>query len=117
MKLTVVGGGSTYTPELIDGFARLRDNLPVEDGGPATQEGGDDLAGQGAAGVRRVPRPRGQRERVDLAADRRVDQDEVLDGQGVPQAGEAVDEFGGVGRPSADHGEFHTSFNPSLRST
>jgi 6-phospho-beta-glucosidase len=29
MKLTVVGGGSTYTPELIDGFARLRDELPV----------------------------------------------------------------------------------------
>ncbi|MFF0224386.1 6-phospho-beta-glucosidase [Streptomyces sp. NPDC004629] len=29
MKLTVVGGGSTYTPELIDGFARLRDTLPV----------------------------------------------------------------------------------------
>ncbi|MFD8125300.1 6-phospho-beta-glucosidase [Streptomyces albidoflavus] len=28
MKLTVVGGGSTYTPELIDGFARLRDTLP-----------------------------------------------------------------------------------------
>ncbi|MET9392278.1 6-phospho-beta-glucosidase [Streptomyces sp. NPDC006624] len=31
MKLTVVGGGSTYTPELVDGFARLRDTLPVED--------------------------------------------------------------------------------------
>ncbi|MFB0632692.1 6-phospho-beta-glucosidase [Streptomyces sp. AB3(2024)] len=29
MKLAVVGGGSTYTPELIDGFARLRDALPV----------------------------------------------------------------------------------------
>ncbi|GAA3447201.1 6-phospho-beta-glucosidase [Planomonospora venezuelensis] len=29
MKLTVVGGGSTYTPELIDGFARLRDELPL----------------------------------------------------------------------------------------
>ncbi|MCO8301807.1 6-phospho-beta-glucosidase, partial [Streptomyces sp. RKCA744] len=25
------GGGSTYTPELIDGFARLRDTLPVEE--------------------------------------------------------------------------------------
>ena len=23
MKIAVVGGGSTYTPELIDGFARL----------------------------------------------------------------------------------------------
>ncbi|MBZ6250143.1 6-phospho-beta-glucosidase [Streptomyces olivaceus] len=31
MKLTVVGGGSTYTPELIDGFARLRDTLPVRE--------------------------------------------------------------------------------------
>jgi 6-phospho-beta-glucosidase len=31
VKLTVVGGGSTYTPELIDGFARLRDTLPVEE--------------------------------------------------------------------------------------
>ncbi|MFE4592950.1 6-phospho-beta-glucosidase [Streptomyces laurentii] len=29
MKLAVVGGGSTYTPELIDGFARLRATLPV----------------------------------------------------------------------------------------
>lgn len=29
MKLAVVGGGSTYTPELIDGFARLRDTLPI----------------------------------------------------------------------------------------
>ncbi|OII65704.1 MULTISPECIES: 6-phospho-beta-glucosidase [unclassified Streptomyces] len=31
MKLVVVGGGSTYTPELVDGFARLRDVLPVEE--------------------------------------------------------------------------------------
>jgi 6-phospho-beta-glucosidase len=31
MKLAVVGGGSTYTPELIDGFARLRAQLPVEE--------------------------------------------------------------------------------------
>jgi 6-phospho-beta-glucosidase len=31
MKLTVVGGGSTYTPELVDGFARLRDTMPVEE--------------------------------------------------------------------------------------
>ncbi|SCK20509.1 6-phospho-beta-glucosidase [Streptomyces sp. WMMB 714] len=29
MKIAVVGGGSTYTPELVDGFARLRDTLPV----------------------------------------------------------------------------------------
>ncbi|GAB2743521.1 6-phospho-beta-glucosidase [Streptomyces bullii] len=31
MKLTVVGGGSTYTPELVDGFARLRDTLPLDE--------------------------------------------------------------------------------------
>ena len=29
LKLAVVGGGSTYTPELADGFARLRDSLPI----------------------------------------------------------------------------------------
>ncbi len=29
LKIAVVGGGSTYTPELIDGFARLRDALPL----------------------------------------------------------------------------------------
>jgi len=31
MKVAVVGGGSTYTPELVDGFARLRHMLPVEE--------------------------------------------------------------------------------------
>ncbi|HEX3781173.1 MAG TPA: 6-phospho-beta-glucosidase [Pseudonocardiaceae bacterium] len=31
MKLVVVGGGSTYTPELVDGIARLADTLPVSD--------------------------------------------------------------------------------------
>ncbi|WP_433856332.1 6-phospho-beta-glucosidase [Streptomyces kronopolitis] len=31
VKLAVIGGGSTYTPELIDGFARLRDVLPLEE--------------------------------------------------------------------------------------
>jgi len=29
MKVAVVGGGSTYSPELVDGFARLRDQLDV----------------------------------------------------------------------------------------
>ena len=29
MKVAVVGGGSTYTPELVDGFARLHGSLPV----------------------------------------------------------------------------------------
>jgi 6-phospho-beta-glucosidase len=31
MKVAVVGGGSTYTPELVDGIARLHDLLPVEE--------------------------------------------------------------------------------------
>jgi 6-phospho-beta-glucosidase len=31
MKVAVVGGGSTYTPELVAGFARLRHLLPVEE--------------------------------------------------------------------------------------
>ncbi len=31
MKLAVVGGGSTYTPELVDGFARLAQTLPVSE--------------------------------------------------------------------------------------
>jgi 6-phospho-beta-glucosidase len=31
VKIAVIGGGSTYTPELIDGFARLRDLLPVDE--------------------------------------------------------------------------------------
>jgi len=31
MKLAIIGGGSTYTPELIDGFARLRGVLPLEE--------------------------------------------------------------------------------------
>jgi 6-phospho-beta-glucosidase len=31
VKLTVVGGGSTYTPELVDGLARMQDVLPVDE--------------------------------------------------------------------------------------
>jgi 6-phospho-beta-glucosidase len=31
VKLAVVGGGSTYTPEVIDGLVRLRAELPVDD--------------------------------------------------------------------------------------
>jgi len=31
MKLAVVGGGSTYTPELVDGLARLQDALVVDE--------------------------------------------------------------------------------------
>jgi len=31
MKLTVIGGGSSYMPELVDGFARLRDLFPLDE--------------------------------------------------------------------------------------
>ncbi len=31
MKLAIIGGGSTYTPELVDGFARLRAELPLSE--------------------------------------------------------------------------------------
>lgn len=31
MKVTVVGGGSTYSPELLDGIARLQNELPVDE--------------------------------------------------------------------------------------
>ncbi|WP_300267121.1 6-phospho-beta-glucosidase [Microbacterium sp.] len=31
MKLAIVGGGSTYTPELISGFTRLREQLPIDE--------------------------------------------------------------------------------------
>src|SRR5918911_1235843 len=30
MKIAVIGGGSTYTPELVDGFARLRDEAGLD---------------------------------------------------------------------------------------
>ena len=31
LKIAVVGGGSTYTPELVDGIGRLHDVLPIEE--------------------------------------------------------------------------------------
>jgi 6-phospho-beta-glucosidase len=31
VKITVIGGGSTYTPELIEGFARRADVLPIDE--------------------------------------------------------------------------------------
>jgi 6-phospho-beta-glucosidase len=31
MKVTVVGGGSTYTPELVDGIARLGQLFAVDE--------------------------------------------------------------------------------------
>ena len=31
MKLVVIGGGSTYTPELIDGIIKRNDRLPIKE--------------------------------------------------------------------------------------
>src|SRR6476619_8380337 len=31
VKIAVVGGGSTYTPELVEGFARRADRLPIDE--------------------------------------------------------------------------------------
>ncbi len=31
LKVAVVGGGSTYTPELVEGIARRADPLPVDE--------------------------------------------------------------------------------------
>jgi 6-phospho-beta-glucosidase len=31
LKVAVIGGGSTYTPELVDGFARRGDRLPIDE--------------------------------------------------------------------------------------
>src|SRR5262249_60952059 len=39
MKLAVIGGGSTYTPELVDGIARLSDDVKVEELGLVDPDG------------------------------------------------------------------------------
>ena len=31
MKLAVIGGGSTYTPELVSGLSRERERVPVDE--------------------------------------------------------------------------------------
>ena len=31
VKIAVVGGGSTYTPELVEGFEARRDRLPIDE--------------------------------------------------------------------------------------
>jgi len=31
LKIAVVGGGSTYTPELVEGFITRQDRLPVDE--------------------------------------------------------------------------------------
>ena len=30
-KIAVIGGGSTYTPELVDGLARRTDRVPIDE--------------------------------------------------------------------------------------
>ncbi len=68
MKLTVVGGGSTYTPELVDGLARLNDILDVSElvlFDPATER----LAVVGAF-AQRILDERGATTRLSLTSDR-----------------------------------------------
>src|SRR3954465_13483053 len=57
MKVTVVGGASTYTPELVDGIARLRDVLPV-DTLVLADPAGERLEGGGAMSRRMLGRAR-----------------------------------------------------------
>ena len=40
LKVAVVGGGSTYTPELVEGFGRRADRLPVDELRPARHRPG-----------------------------------------------------------------------------
>src|SRR4051795_11530647 len=69
MKLAVVGGGSTYTPELVDGLGRLRDLLPVDElvlVDPA-QERLDVGAGVGRRTLQRLGHPARLTTTTDLA--------------------------------------------------
>jgi 6-phospho-beta-glucosidase len=67
MKLAVVGGGSTYTPELVDGLARLGDVLDVDEL-VLLDPDADRLAVVGGfAG--RILAERGARTRLDLTGD------------------------------------------------
>lgn len=52
MKLTIIGGGSTYTPEIVDGLIRLRDRLEVTE--LALQDVSDDRLGVLAGMSRRM---------------------------------------------------------------
>ncbi|UXY17558.1 6-phospho-beta-glucosidase [Streptomyces cynarae] len=52
MKLTIIGGGSTYTPEIVDGLIRLRDRLEVTE--LALQDVSDDRLGLLAGMSRRM---------------------------------------------------------------
>src|SRR5262245_43799484 len=71
MRLTVVGGGSTYTPELVEGIARLEPGLPAVDELVLVDPNADRLAVIGGLARRMLDR-RGHPARVvctpDLAA-------------------------------------------------
>jgi 6-phospho-beta-glucosidase len=71
MRLTVVGGGSTYTPELVDGIARLQPGLPTVDELVLVDPSADRLAAVGGL-ARRILDHHGHPARVvctsDLAA-------------------------------------------------
>ena len=42
VRVAVVGGGSTYTPELVEGFVRRYDRLPVDELGCVRAATADD---------------------------------------------------------------------------
>ena len=74
LKLAVVGGGSTYTPELVDGFTRRADRLPVDEIALLDIDP-ERLAIVGGLAERMLAR-QGWRGRVVLTTDR----DEAIDG-------------------------------------
>jgi 6-phospho-beta-glucosidase len=74
VKVAVVGGGSTYTPELVDGFARRQEQLPIDQ---LTLLDVDEHRLSVVGGLaRRILDRRGWGGRLDLTRDR----DEALEG-------------------------------------
>jgi 6-phospho-beta-glucosidase len=113
VKIAVVGGGSTYTPELVEGFATREDRLPVEelvlfdvDAERLEVVGG--LAGRmlERAGWRGRLRRTGRREEVLDGADFVVVQLRV-GGQAMRLADETLPlEFGCIGQETTGPGGF-----------
>src|SRR3954451_15474730 len=113
MKVAVVGGGSTYTPELVDGIARLHELLPVDE--LALTDPASDRLSLVAGVSRRIFAAQGHPGRVTSSALL----DEALDGADVVllqlrvggQAARAVDEAfplecGCVGQETTGAGGF-----------
>ncbi|MEC3954264.1 6-phospho-beta-glucosidase [Nocardia sp. CDC153] len=78
-RVAIVGAGSTYTPELIDGFARLRDTLPIDE--LVLIDPAADRLRPIAALARRIFAKQGHSARISTAAtvaDGAVDADAVL---------------------------------------